>query len=500
VLSRFAGSFERLPPVVRWFTDVVTSGLAAWTLVLGGFPGPEEPTTALFDAYVLTFIGHWVIVSGVVAWRLWRAGTGQPTVARRRMRTLAVAAGLMSLALVTTSADQGGDVSALVTSLLGIASSVGFYLAFVPPTFVRTAWRVREEEALYRASVRLMDTATRDEVARVLLPHVTAVLGAECVELRDADGVLLGRDGRADERLPRVVAMSGASLRVWRARSSPFWGAEEDRLLSRLALLADLALARAALLDREREARAQVELVNDELETFVYSASHDLKTPLLALSGFMELLEQELDQHDLGEKVGFYLGRIRSNAQYIEELIRDLLELSRVGRVDTTPEAVPLERLVHQVAQDVQARHPDVTVTGVGPLPVVWMNPTRARQLFTNVVENSARYGGRPDVRVTVSADGAEVRVVDDGVGIPEAHLERVFRVFERLDTSAGGTGIGLAVCRKIVEDAGGSIRFEPSDEGADLRIVFPLAPDGASSTQVPALAGPDRTEDRTSV
>jgi signal transduction histidine kinase len=114
----------------------------------------------------------------------------------------------------------------------------------------------------------------------------------------------------------------------------------------------------------------------------------------------------------------------------------------------------------------------------VGDLPVVRVNRTRARQLVGNLVENAARYGGRPDVRVTVSGDVAdgrcELRVRDDGVGIPEEHRERVFGVFERLSTAEGGTGIGLAICRKIVGELGGDIHFVEREQGAEVLITLP--------------------------
>ncbi|MFP5308000.1 MAG: sensor histidine kinase [Actinomycetes bacterium] len=515
VLARFASAFHPLPRWVLRTTDVVTAALAVWTISLGDLPEPGAPRSRALLAYTVVFIAHWLVISAIVAVRLWRAGRGEPTVSRRRMRSLAVAATLLGLALIGSGTGDQDPAVRLTVSLLSIASTIGFYLAFVPPSFIRSAWRVREEEALYRASVTLMDTASRDEVADVLLPHVRGVLGAEAAELLATDGTLVGRAGAPSGGTPRAVPLAGATLLVWRAAATPFWGTEEDRLLGRLAVLADLSLARADLLDREREARAEVEAVNDELETFVYSASHDLKTPLLALTGFLELLDKELrERPGAGERVPFYLDRMRSNTAYIEQLIADLLELSRVGRVDTAPEAVPLGELVADVAQDVEARHPGATVRAVGSLPVLWMNPTRARQLFTNVIENAAKYGGRDDVHVEVSASGGEVRVLDDGVGIPEEHHERVFRVFERLESGAPGTGIGLAVCRKIVSEVGGSIGFVPHTGGADLRISLPTKSGTAPSlvtdegieddTQAPGAdrpptAGP-RRDDRTSV
>jgi hypothetical protein len=112
---------------------------------------------------------------------------------------------------------------------------------------------------------------------------------------------------------------------------------------------------------------------------------------------------------------------------------------------------------------------------------VVVGDPVGFRQLFTNLVENAVRHGGRPDLRVTVDGrsrpgGGLELSVRDDGRGVPSEHRERVFGVFERLEgpSSGGGTGMGLAICRKIVELLGGSIAIHRS-HGTDVRIVLPV-------------------------
>jgi signal transduction histidine kinase len=171
------------------------------------------------------------------------------------------------------------------------------------------------------------------------------------------------------------------------------------------------------------------------------------------------------------------------SAEYMQALIQDLLELSRIGRVQTESSDVDLGVLVTEVSEAARAAHRGLVVASE-PLPVVRMNPVRARQLFTNLVENAARHGGRPDVCVRISgravgAEAVEIAVADDGVGIPEEYRERVFGVFERLearDANSSGTGMGLAICRKIVEQVGGEIRVVPSTAGTEIRLTLPLA------------------------
>jgi signal transduction histidine kinase len=167
------------------------------------------------------------------------------------------------------------------------------------------------------------------------------------------------------------------------------------------------------------------------------------------------------------------------STQYMQQLIHDLIDLSRVGRSGVDPIEVDLSRLVGAIAEDAAAANPAAELR-VGRLPVVTGDPVGFRQLFTNLLENAVRHGGRPDLVVVVDgqagpAGTVELSVRDNGKGIPEEHRERVFGVFERLEGPSGsaGTGMGLAICRKIVEVLGGGIAIV-GDRGTDVRIVLP--------------------------
>jgi PAS domain S-box-containing protein len=234
--------------------------------------------------------------------------------------------------------------------------------------------------------------------------------------------------------------------------------------------------AEAALAAANRE----LERTNAELETLVYSASHDLKSPMVSLLGYLEYLK--LDYGDvLGQEGGRYVARISDCTLYMQRLIHDLIDLSRVGRTGTDAVDVDLAELVGIIVDEAAAAHPGVGFR-IGRLPVVAGDPVGFRQLFTNLVENAVRHGGRPDLTVTVEgrsrADGGlELSVRDDGRGIPPEHRERVFGVFERLEgpSTGSGTGMGLAICRKIVELLGGSIGIH-GGRGTEVRIVLPAA------------------------
>jgi signal transduction histidine kinase len=503
LLLRFLDGFEPVPRLGRRVLGGTILLLMAAALVVP-LPQGDEPRSAVFNAFALAVVASWVIVLPYVGLRFFLAGRGQPTLARRRLRLLAVASGALSVAIVlagvASSATQG---ITLVTQLFALTSAALFLVGFAPPGLLRRLWRYPEEQELHAAAVNLMATRTEAEVAGVLLPHLRRVVGAHAVAL-SRDGDVLGSDGLGPrehaemegQQAPTSLTsqMSNGTLHLWLNPYIPFFGAEELDLLERLGLLADLALDRAALLESETEARAALEHANAELESFVYSASHDLKSPLIAILGYVDLLTDD-HRDELGEDGRWYLERMLTNGRYMEALIRDLLEFSRIGRMQTSPERVSLTDVARDVATEVRRQHPDATIR-VDPLPVLLVNGVRARQLLANLVENAAKHG---DDRVTITitstpaADGgAEVAVVDDGPGIPAAYRDLVFGVFERLspDDAHTGTGIGLAICRKIVESSGGRIWVADRDQGAEFRMHFPatvvLAPAGAPK-EVPA-------------
>jgi signal transduction histidine kinase len=273
---------------------------------------------------------------------------------------------------------------------------------------------------------------------------------------------------------------------------TPLFGDDELGIAASLATLIDLALSRVELHEQERSARLALEDVNEELEALLYGISHDLRNPLVTVLGFIELLRDSSDIPPGGQEQDF-LDRIDRSARYMDELIRDLLALSRVGRTPDQPEEVALNELVAAIAGEVQARHPALQAD-IEPLPVLAIERSRAQQLFTNLLENAARHAGKPDVRARVTSTaapdgGVVVSVADDGAGVPADYRERIFKLFERLpgEQQQEGTGIGLAICQRIVQQWGGTIRFLDARPGADVQIVFP-----ASLVRAPAVAKAD--------
>jgi len=204
---------------------------------------------------------------------------------------------------------------------------------------------------------------------------------------------------------------------------------------------------------------------NKELEDFAYVASHDLQEPLRKIQAFGNLILSEYGD-ELGLEGADYLKRMHSAANRMSTLIEDLLTFSRVTRRERGKQDVDLNDTLKDVVSDLEARIGDTNASVVvGRLPVVSSDPTHMRQLFQNLVGNALKFNrpGTPP-KVTVEArvvnGGHEITVSDNGIGFDEKYVDRIFAVFQRLHerSSYEGTGIGLAVCRKIAERYDGTI------------------------------------------
>lgn len=502
-LFRFAASFRAEP---RWRLRLAASATAvvcAWAVILPSLPGRGEPRAWYVVVLGIGLVTQWTALSAVAVWRLWSAGRAQPTVARRRMTTLAAGAFSINLAPIVAAVAPGerGSAVEVSTTVFAFLSALFFYAGYFPHTLLRIWWRRSEEATLREAAGTLISATTGAEVAASTLGYAARMLGARGVLLTGPDAEILATHALADEEAHLAVAQAfgrappgdpsvsvlaiGAgshTLVAVTGPETPFFGEEEIALAQTLAINAALASERAALFESERSVRLEVERVNKELEAFVYSTSHDLKRPIISLSGYMGYLQQDFGAL-IPSEGQHYLERMHVCLGYMEALIDDLLELSRIGRVDTEPADVDVERLVVEIADDLGRAYPGAHFE-VGELPVVSLNPVRARQLFTNLVGNAVEHAGRNDVTVRVSAEPvtqglARLCVADDGTGVEREFRERVFEPFERLAVSppgAGGTGIGLAICRKITERAGGRIWIGDSSAGTAVYLEMPLA------------------------
>lgn len=221
-----------------------------------------------------------------------------------------------------------------------------------------------------------------------------------------------------------------------------------------------------------------------ELEQFAYITSHDLQAPLRNIAGFSQLLTRRYSQKLDGDALEF-MQFIEQGVRQMQALIQGLLQLSRVGRTEGRAERRPLDESLRSaltaLRQDLATQNAKVEF---GPMPSVpGMQPLLA-QLFQNLVGNAIKFhkpGEQPVVRVSAELEEQQVhiRVQDNGIGIPADQLENVFAVFRRLHNAEEyeGTGIGLAICRKIVQHHQGEIWAESDGQGTTVHVRLPLEP-----------------------
>ena len=243
------------------------------------------------------------------------------------------------------------------------------------------------------------------------------------------------------------------------------------------------------LLQRKRTGQQREQLIgkleaqNAELERFTYTVSHDLKSPLITIKGYLGLLEKDIagGKH---EAVTDDMGRMSRAADKMEELLDELLELSRVGRMVNPSEQVPLADLAREAVELVagQIAERGVAVEISPELPVIFGDRARLREVLQNLVENAVKYMGdqsRPRIEIGARLGQREpiCYIRDNGLGIEPRYQEKVFGLFDQLDSRAEGTGIGLALVKRIIEVHGGRVWVESEGLGRGATFCFVTAP-----------------------
>jgi signal transduction histidine kinase len=227
---------------------------------------------------------------------------------------------------------------------------------------------------------------------------------------------------------------------------------------------------------------AELKRSNEELEQFAYVASHDLQEPLRAVASYTQLLRQRF-AGKLDEDAELYLTHVMAGAARMRALISDLLDYSRLGRQSLQRSSVDTGAVLQTALADL---HMAISESGAqvecGSLPVVSADASQLGQLFRNLVSNAIRFRGEAAPLIGIQAQRAgefwRFAVQDNGIGIERRHQERIFVIFQRLHgRERPGTGIGLAICRKIVERHGGSIWVD-SEPGKGSTFFFTLPAD----------------------
>ena len=512
-LFRFTAALARPPAWVSRLAAGATGLLIAVSVAIPHFPDAGQRRPAWVQAYVLALIIQWSTLSLSVSWHLWRAGTGLPSVTRRRMRVLGAASMLLALALLPAAAPRGVHQVALrfaFDSLPLVAAGL-FLVGFVPPTWLRVLWRRQEQLALRSAEVELMGAITPEDVGAALVPHAARILGGRGAVLVDRRGEVLASDGMdatetaevgrllaALPRLPGLVSelrpgvlalrLDCGALGVQASAYTPYFGADEISLLRGLGTFTDMALGRAELYVRADESRAALEQANRELHDslelrrqMVASVSHELRTPITCITGFASTLSRLWDALAEEERQAF-VDKIGHHGAELNELVDRLLDFSaaEAGRLHSNP--VPLD--VRSSIDDVLASlgpvldGRPVSVDGSGIHAVA--DPTLVRRILMNLLTNAAKYSdaGAPiALHLSVEGDHARVDVVDHGAGLDERARARVFDPFWRAeDARSRGTGLGLALVKQYVQVMGGSVGVTSAEgQGSTFHFTLPI-------------------------
>jgi signal transduction histidine kinase len=520
-MIRLVDDFSRTPPWLLPFGAVAFAAVG----VLGFVAFATAP-----QLYELVTITWFLGVGGYAAYAFARAAVNSRGITRRRMTAVALGAVLFIGAIVAAFVDAlatGVDLEA-VTQLGAFFAVIAFFLGFAPPDWIRRAWREPDLRRFLERSLQL--SALRDERRAVIeIQHAAAaafgaagasiglaVEGHPVLRYVDASGEWIEYPddafiaGRAFREQRRVVAMDAAGadpehasvyrrnaattviaapvtsddrrigvLSVFAERAPIF--VEDDLWL--LELLADhiavllesrkLAAVESTLRAREESARLK--------EEFLSAAAHDLRTPLTVVLGQAELLERRVARDPNAPVDAAGVTRLAREARRLRDLVSELLDAQRLeqGAAVMDPVTTDLRDIVeevrlrfHDLGIDFKANVPDTPVTATVDVP-------RFEQVVDNLIENALKYGAAgplPEVKLERDNGAARLTVVDHGLGVPEDERERIFDRFYRATNVQAlpdtGIGLGLYICRRIVESHGGRIWVEPTPGGGSTFVV----------------------------
>ena len=529
ILLRLLDDFAGVPAIVQRLAE---AGLAVSVvgIAVGGTPLPP--------GILLPLVVYFAVLSLYVAARFIRESVRGHGVTRRRMQAIGLGIGFLGIAILDAgiAALTPPDIDAIlsgVTQTLALASGIAFFVGFAPPRALRRAWQEPELRGFLKRAAslpRLPDTAS---IVSELERGAANTLGARAaVGLWDPVANALRFDG-AGNATPQLVADS--TFLVWRvfksqrpayfanaAAADPDNRAEYERSSARSVLLAPITagerrlgvltvyaprtpvfdeddlelvelladqaavtLESRALIDEATRVRAHEEatLLKEE---FLSAAAHDLKTPLTTLVAQAQFLERKAQRDPSAPMDLPGLGRIVREAKRLSALVMELLDVDRLehGRLVGEREPVDLVETAREVSDATDGGR--VTVDATGPV-VGRFDRQRVAQLFANLVENALKYSapGSP-VLVKVWEEGptARISVQDHGIGIPPDDVGVVFERFRRAsnvdDRRFSGMGLGLYICKGIVEQHGGRIWVESElGKGSTFHVGMPHGSDG---------------------
>ena len=550
-LSLMSGALILAMPVltlraIQGFTDlrrlVVPAAAGAWAVATIGLlaaPAPMPPPL------LLLIVVYFVVFEGYAGFAVLRATRRAHGVTRRRLQLIAAGTLLLALAILVAGLAVALPVAASLTLPIALGAALAYLVGFAPPGPLRRAWQAPEVFAFVRKTSRLVGEAGTELVNATLAREVAAATGEVDAALgiwqpeREvlrfwrtrgapiertldeslaAQAFLEQRAVAATEELggkrqlpaeyrqssPRHVLAAPLTvggrrlgvIAVLLARRTTFF----DDDLALLQLLADqtgVVLEHRRLFEEVHALNqtlqhnvSELRALNDELGSFAYSVSHDLRAPLRSIDGFSQILLEDLGP-TLGEEGRQHLDRVRAAATRMGSLIDDMLLLSRLTRDEMSPRNVDLSALARAVVDDLRAREPQrkVEFESNGALPAKG-DERLIRIALTNLLANAWKFTrDRRPAHISFGGDTRDGEAVfyvkDDGVGFDMRYAQKLFGAFQRLHnmTEFEGSGIGLATVQRIVHRHGGRVWAE-SEVGKGTTFYFTLPPADAVAAE----------------
>jgi signal transduction histidine kinase len=526
-LLLFRDSFIPLSRRLQVGALVLTVSATAFALVVALPSDPHQRPTALQSAATLILVVVWsaCVIEPIV--RFWVASRNRPAVQRARLR--AIAGGYGSIVLILLVAGFGGAAATnpMVQWLFEAVAIVALpllYVSFAAPKWLRRLWRQREEDE-YRDAVHdlVLFSPDRPTLAKRAAEWGLRLVGAEGIAVVDANGEVLALRGLDRETAlglavhvdpkgqPSLLATPGSrredaivvplpldlgvgAMVVVSGPYTPFFGTDE------MSRLRGYAANITAALDRARVTERLAALEKTKTQ-FLNLASHELRSPLGVINGYLSMLEQgSLGQ--LQESGLRAVAVLKAKTAELNLLVTQMLDSARLedGRLALKRDRVELREVAADAMQIVRPlAGPDHVLTlETPPAPVTVLGDAdRIKTIISNLLENAITYspnGGRVQCIVSVADGVATLRVVDSGVGIAREDLPRLFNRFERIEhretSHVGGTGLGLYLSRELARQHGGDIHVESRPRsGSTFTLTLPLV------VAVPDVGEPVKSE-----
>jgi signal transduction histidine kinase len=527
ILLRLVDDFTNVRALVKRIAEL---GLAVGVVAtFASVPALPVPLT-------LYIVGYFFVVTAYCAVAFIRASRRARGVTRRRMEAISLGSillgtDLLIVGLTPLAPDDGRAILQALGQLLGLSSAVAYYLGFAPPPILRRAWQEPELRSFLARAASLPRLPTTLDIVRELERGATNSTGTaariglwqedtsklrfwedndttvdlepgthfagRAFELQrpifSANPIRDNPDGAAGYRSRNIGAVLATPITAgerrlgvlaFSAARPPIFAVSDIELAGLLADQAAVVLESRALIDHATRVRAREEATRLK-EDFLSAAAHDLKTPLTTVVAQAEFLERRAVREPSAPADLAGIRRVVRESKRLAGLVGDLLDATRLeqGRLVGEREPVDLATLAQEVCAQDAADWGICLVEASAPVVGAY-DRRRVGQLLQNLVENAKKYSpDRTPIKIKVWQEDAEARVAveDSGIGIPAADLPRIFERFSRAsnvdDKRFHGMGLGLFICRGIVEEHGGRIWVESElGKGSTFHVALPVA------------------------